>query len=32
MIKNESKIKIKVINPEENQTEIVHICISNSQI
>ena len=24
--------KIKVINPEENQTEIVHICISNSQI
>ena len=31
MIKNESK-KIKVINPEENQTEIVHICISNIQI
>lgn len=26
------KKKIKVINPEENQTEIVHICISNSQI
>lgn len=30
MIKNESKKK--VINPEENKTETVHICISNSQI